>query len=617
MILSSLQIQNTFNPRPNGRLGSRNLNRCMKRKLHRFVTISANSNPVSGEKFDYVIVGGGTAGCVLANRLSQDQDKKVLVLEAGQNNKSFTVKAPAGIAKLFKSPLDWNLYTIPQATATNRNIYVARGKLLGGSSSTNACLYHRGAAEDYDAWNLPDWTSKEVLEWYKASENNPQLAQSNPQYHGTGGSMNVELPNYQNKLLPLFFSACEEAGMKPNPDFNDWSKSQEGYGPFQMSTVKGRRADAYRQYLKPILKRENLTVLTGASTTKIEIDKSSSTQAQPAAKAVTFTQDGTSFTAELQTGGEVLLCSGAVHSPHLLMLSGIGPKAHLRDFQIDSVVDLPGVGQNLMDHPACLSAFEMTEEANKTFKTLTDHYNPDGITLQSIKAIFNFVFRGKGILTSTGCDRGAFVITEEAAKAGSKLADLQMRFPPGFALNPDGVGSYVDFARLKAEGKLKKWPPGITFQLIACRPKSRGKIELNSSDPLKSPAIDLAYLSDPKGQDLKTLISGIKLSRKLAAADSFKGVLSSEKWPSPDITSDEDLEAYIRRTIHSANAVVGSCKMGQNPKDGAVVLSDLKVHGVDNLRVVDSSVIPVIPGGQTAAPTVMIAERAASFIRNK
>eukprot|EP01023_Acetabularia_acetabulum_P055008 TRINITY_DN6289_c1_g3_i2.p1 TRINITY_DN6289_c1_g3~~TRINITY_DN6289_c1_g3_i2.p1 ORF type:complete len:611 (-),score=97.45 TRINITY_DN6289_c1_g3_i2:461-2293(-) len=577
------------------------------RGVHRCVA----QNPAGEGKYDYVIVGGGTAGCVLANRLSEDSQKKVLVLEAGAPNKSLLVKAPAGIGKLFQSDLDWNLFTNPLQTAKDRNIYLARGKLLGGSSSTNACLYHRGTPQDYDSWGVPNWGSKEALEWYKKSEDNPQMAQQNSTYHSTGGNMHVEFPNYQNDLFNLYWDACKEVGMKSNPDFNDWSHSQEGYGPFQMSTINGRRADAYRQYLQPAMNRDNLTVLTEAVSTKVETDKSAN-QESPAARGVTFTHNGAQHTVELNSGGEVLLCSGAVHSPHLLMLSGIGPKNHLSQFEIKNVVDLEGVGENLQDHPACVASYTITEEANKKFATLTDHMSPDK---PSIRAILNFLFRGKGILTSTGCDRGAFVVTQPNQK--SALPDLQLRFPPAFALNPDGVGTYVDYMRLKAEGKLKKWPPGFSFQIIACRPKSRGKIQLSTKDPFEKPSIDLGYLTDKDGKDLQTLVNGLKLSRKLASTSAFAEIAEVEKWPGTQSKSDDDIEDYIRRTLHSANAVVGTCKMGQDPSAGAVVGSDLRVHGVDSLRVVDSSVVPVIPGGQTAAVTIMIAERASSIIQNK
>eukprot|EP01026_Neomeris_dumetosa_P077708 TRINITY_DN8391_c1_g2_i5.p1 TRINITY_DN8391_c1_g2~~TRINITY_DN8391_c1_g2_i5.p1 ORF type:complete len:617 (-),score=85.60 TRINITY_DN8391_c1_g2_i5:159-2009(-) len=580
------------------------------RRERSFRCCASAANPAGNEKYDYIIVGGGTAGCVLANRLSENSDKKVLVLEAGSDNKSFIVKAPAGIAKLFKSALDWNLYTREQPTADNRNLYLARGKLLGGSSSTNATLYLRGSAADYDAWKIPEWGSKEALEWFKLCEDNPQMADDNPAYHSKGGSMHVERPNYKSKLFPLFFSACEEVGMIPNPDFNDWSVSQEGYGAFQVSQIKGRRADAYRQYLKPVLNRENLNVVVGAQTTKIETEPTSATNKSPITRGVTFQRDNSTFSVELKEGGEVILCGGAVHSPHLLMLSGIGPKSSLTDFQISNVVDLPGVGSNLLDHPACLSAFRMSSEANKEYKTVTDEASLSSGSVRP-RALLNFILRGKGALTTTGCDRGAFVRTDAA---DSSLPDLQFRFPPGYAINPDGVGSYVDFGRLRAEGKMDKWPPGITFQIIACRPKSKGKIQLKSNDPLTPPDIDVAYLSDKEGKDLKTLINGLKLSRKLAAAKSFEGILEYEKWPGPEVQSDEDLHAYIEKTIHSANSLVGTCKMGSDPSQGAVVGSDLKVHGVQNLRVVDASVIPVIPGGQTAAATVMVAERASNMI---
>lgn len=568
------------------------------------LTIRAAAKPITNEKYDYIIVGGGTAGCVLGNRLSADASKKVLILEAGVGNSSFEVSIPAGLTRLFRHPiLDWGLSTLEQATLGPRAIYLARGKLLGGSSATNATLYHRGTAADYDSWNLEGWKSTDVLPCFLEAEN---YAQGPRPYHGVGGSMSVEQPRYESKLHDVFFASAAAAGLPENTDFNNWDHPQVGYGEFQVTQQNGERADMYKMYLKPVMGRENLTVVTQARTTRVNIEAGA---AAKAAKGVEFTTEGPGGArqiAELAAGGEVIMCAGAVHTPQILMLSGVGDAKMLLEHNITPLVDLPGVGANLQDHPAIIVSGCMKPQYDEM--SVTNEFYDKNNNIK-ISAILQYLFTKTGPMATTGCDHGAFLST-----TGTTQADLQLRFVPAASLSPDGISAYVIFGELKKRGE--NWPAGASLQLLAVRAESKGSVGISSKDPFAAPAMDINYFSEPK--DLKTLVEGVRKAREIFAASAMKEYVAGEQYPGPDVVSDADLEAYVRKSVHSGNALVGTCKMGVSPSDGSVVSSsDLKVFGVEGLRVVDASVIPKIPGGQTGAASVMIAERAAKAILSK
>ena len=565
-------------------------------------TSQVAASPTEGKKFDYIIVGGGLAGCVMANRLSADPNVNVLLVEAGPDNTSILTKVPTAFTKIFRSELDWNLFTKRQTLLSDRQIYLPRGKVLGGSSSSNATLYMRGSAADYDGWGVEGWSSADVLDWFRKAETNADL--KDPEVHGSSGPQHVENPRYSNFLHDVFFNGMKQIGVSGNPDFNDWRHPQEGYGTFQVTTDKGRRADGYREYLKPVMNRHNLQILSGSNVTKVLFDNKKAVGIEYTNEQVSTMRER--MTAELTENGEVIMSSGSIHTPQILQLSGVGDERKLRDFGIDVVAHVPGVGKNLQDQPAILLANPLKPEYDG--RSISDHiYNKRGGLRK--RAILAWLLFGKGPLTSTGCDRGAMIKTDAAT---SDQPDLQMRFVPGMALDPDGVSTYTRFGKFAKEGK--KWPSGVTFQLVATRASGRGSVSLKSDDPFDSPLLDCGYLDDPDMRDLATLKNGVEIARKLTASEALSSILDGELFPGEDVSSSSAVEEYIRKTIHSSNALVGTCRMGSSPDKGDVVDKNLKIFGLSGIRVVDASVIPTIPGGQTGAPTVMIAEKAADMI---
>lgn len=548
---------------------------------------------ISKTKYDYIIVGGGTAGCVLANRLSADESKKVLVLEAGSHKyKNKYIRIPSGILRLFKTKFDWNFESKPDPSVSNRSIYLARGKVLGGSSALNVLLYHRGASSDYKAWEEScgdsSWSPENVLPYFKKSEN---YIHGETEYHGVGGEFHVSEVRYQNPLSRNFLIACGEKGFLPNDDFNNWSRTQEGYGRYHVSQKDGSRCSTASGFLEPVLGRRNLKVATEATVSKINTLGN-------AASGVDVQIDGKNHVVQLAPGGEVILTGGAINSPQLLMLSGIGPARDLKALGIDVVSDVPGVGQNLQDHPAAVVSYECSKGNEGV--SVTSAIRVKGTTMPNPKVLLQWLLRKSGPLTSTGCDHGGMFKTDPTAAE----PDLQMRFLAARALSPDGMTTFTKFR----ENVL---PDGFSFQSIAVRPLSKGRVTLRSTDPLDNPIIEANYLHDQK--DVDVLREGLRLSRSIASSPAFDKYRGEEIYPGKHIQTDAELDDYIRKTLHTSNALVGTCKMGAGYD--AVVDANLRVKGFRNLRVADASIMPKIPGGQTSAPTVMIAEKAADIIR--
>eukprot|EP00903_Cladosiphon_okamuranus_P007876 g7613.t1 len=553
-------------------------------RASRATSVVSMSAAEQGHK--YIIIGGGTAGCVLANRLSSDKDNSVLVLEAGSpkfNHRN--IKMPIAILRLFKSVFDWGFESEGEQHVTGDGVYLCRGKVLGGSSCTNVMLYHRGEEADYDTWGVDGWSGKDVLPYFKKAENN--RSKEKGEFHGKGGLMQVENARYMNPLTKMFFKACEQAGLSKNDDFNDWSHSQEGFGRFQVAQSRGKRCSAASSYLKEAMGRKNLDVETSAQITKILIENGGAT-------GVEYVQDGEKRIAKLAVGGEVLLAGGAISSPQVLMLSGIGPAEHLKSKDIEVKSNLPGVGKNLRDHPAVTVMADIKKPISITDKVLKEGSG----NVNKLTAL-QWLLTGTGPLTSPGCENGAFYKTTPDKSA----SDLQLRFVPGRSTTPDGVKAYNTI------GTKGRPPSGVTLQVVGIRPKSEGHVQLRSSDPFDKPHIVTNYLDH--GDDVASLTSGIEVARKLFDQEAFGEMVDKEVFPGRD---NKEISDYIKSTVHSANALVGTCKMGSEADEMAVVNSALKVKGVAGLRVIDSSVMPSIPGGQTAAPTIMIAEKAADML---
>ena len=573
--------------------------------LTALVVVSSLSFLSPPPRYDYVIVGGGTAGCVLANRLSADPTKKVLVLEPGPSPRgSLKIAAPVALTKLFFSKWDWSHESVPTAGTASRAVHLCRGKALGGSSATNALLYHRGTREDFDAWKLDGWGSDEMLAAFLVAEAQQEDTLAASPFHATDGAVGVEDAKYRNPLSSRFLLASTQAGFEVNPDFNDWNRPQEGVGQFQLHTRRGRRAHAAATHLREAKRRKNLHVRTACRAARVVLDGDKRATGvayldKLGRERVAHVHTESDGEGEGSGDGEVILCAGAVASPQLLMLSGIGPREELRKHGIETAIHLPGVGRNLADHPAVVTGYKINQPMSITdemFLGQTGVLNP--------RRVFEWLRRGSGPLSTSGCDFGGFFTTR--AKTKTAQPDLQLRFVSGLGTSPDGVSSYRDI------GKKGKTPSGITLQSVAIRPEARGSVTLESSDPTASPRIDPGFGTSKA--DMATLREGLRLGRQLASQSAFDDVRDDEAWPCLDLDDDDALDDYIRRTVHSANALAGTCKMGTAGDRMAVVDTSLRVKGATGLRVVDASVIPTMPGGQLGATTFAIAERAAGII---
>jgi choline dehydrogenase-like flavoprotein len=530
----------------------------------------------SGPRFDYVVVGAGSAGCVLAARLSEDPAVTVALLEAGPPDTSVLIHCPAGLALLAKTgQANWAYDTVPQPGLGGRRGYQPRGKVLGGSSSVNAMIYARGVPADYDHWALlgnPGWGWDEVLPLFRRAEHNERGADA---LHGQGGPLNVADLRSPNPFARAFVEAGIQAGLRDNPDFN--GPVQEGVGMYQVTHRNGERCSAAKAYLTPALARPNLQVITGAHATRLLLDgrRASGIEYRRA--------DGSSTRVLAQR--EMLLSAGVFQSPQLLMLSGIGPGAHLREHGIPVVHDLAGVGGALHDHPDVVQVMDSPGQ--------TELF---GLSMKGAARLLRGVFEWRehrtGPLTTNFAEAGAFL----RSRPEEALPDLQLHFV---------VGKLVDHGRKTVFGH------GYSCHVCLLRPKSRGSVRLASADPMVAPAIDPAFLAER--EDVEAMVRGFRLMRTILGQPALARFGGVELPASAGAVTDAQIEAFLRERVDTIYHPVGSCAMGPGPQ--AVVDASLRVHGIEALRVVDASIMPRIVGGNTNAPTIMIAEKAVDLIR--
>ncbi len=527
--------------------------------------------------FDYIIVGAGSAGCVLANRLSEDPDVSVCLIEAGKKDSSLLVRMPAGVGNLIKdeNPYNWGFWTTPQKHMEGRKLWWPRGRGWGGSSSINGMIYTRGHARDYDQWRqtgLKGWGYADVLPYFRKSEGYEGGANK---FHGGDGPLQVSDSPMDGSVYDMFVNAGREAGYPETDDFN--GAQQEGFGPYQRTIHEGERWSASFAYLRPIVKeRQNLTVMSTALVSRVVFrgGKAHGVEVIPKRGAQAQTIHATE---------EVLVCAGAVQSPQILQLSGIGPADELRKLGITSLVDAPNVGANLQDHLDVSVIYEMTQKASAYSKQAG---------LKKLAVGLKYLMSKSGPGADNFLQAGAFLKTRE----GLDRPDIQL---------------HLVNAMMRDHGKYDYKKDGFTIHSCQLRPESRGSILINSSDPFEHPLIDPNYLATEG--DRITMRESVKMMRDIAGQNALAPLRGAEALPGTDVKTDEEIDAFIRTFAETIYHPVGTVAMGI--QDEAPLDGDLKVRGVDGLRVVDASVMPTLIGGNTNAPTIMIAEKVADLIR--
>lgn len=520
--------------------------------------------------YDYIIVGAGAAGCAVANRLSADHSVSVLLLEAGGKDNNFLVHIPVGFTKLTGPKVNWMYETVPQTQLNNREMWYPQGRLLGGSTSINAMIYIRGNRYDYERWaelGNDEWGYEQVLPFFRKAEHNERL---NDKYHSIAGAMNVTEQVSHNELSKAFVRGAQELGLPFIPDFN--GATQDGVGYYDVTQKNARRESSATAYLRPAKNRRNLTIHTHALATKVLVENGR-------AVGVEYLHDGKPTSA--RAAREVVLSGGAVNSPKLLLQSGIGPADELRALGIHVTHDLPGVGKNFQDHM----------DVYLTAETTPVSYNRSDRPVPAARAMLEYLHNRTGPITASVCEAGMFVRSSDEIPA----PDIQMHCLPAYV---------IDHGRMRVPGH------GMTINTCHLRPKSVGSLTLRSADPSAPPAIDPAFLTDP--YDWKVSMEGFTWGREMLATKAYAPFVKKEHLPGGNVRTDKEIREYIKQWAKTDYHPVGSCKLGED--DLAVVDQQLRVRGIDGLRVIDASVMPTLISGNTQATSIMIGEKGAHHI---